>query len=361
MSQEPKPGLYTRILRFFLRDLYSRSDSMAESIKGLAAAAENTSEHVNSVDRHSCDIERNILKLLEDSNNGHSERAERAERRLDSLEIYREDTRRYREDTVKRMENDDQTTRELAHRIETVENALCEDDRTTKAVKLFNKRTYSQAGEDAIITYAAAMLGIPLSECNYLDLGANRPKEMSNTNFFYEQGARGVLVEANCTLIPALENERRGDVILNRCITDKSGDKVTFNVLNLDGLSKIGDVDEILKANPNARLEKSIEIETISVNDIMEKYFNGKAPVILNLDIEGLETEILNSIDFEKYRPLFMIIEMIPYSTSLTMGIKDNELLECAKSKGYSEYAFTGINSIFVDQRKYRELTGNNI
>jgi hypothetical protein len=132
---------------------------------------------------------------------------------------------------------------------------------------------------------------------------------------------------------------------------------VTFHILNLDGLSKIGDISEILEKNPDARLEQSIQIETICYNDIIKNYFQNQAPVLLNLDIEGLEMQILESMDFDVYRPLIMIIEMIPYSKKLTAGIKNQELLKYLHSKNYIEYAFTGINSIFIDKYKYEKLT----
>ena len=129
-----------------------------------------------------------------------------------------------------------------------------------------------------------------------------------------------------------------------------------FNILNLDGLSKIGDVSEILRKNPAAKLEKSIEIKTICYNHIIENYFNQQAPVILNLDIEGLEMQILRSMNLDSYRPLFIIIEMIPYSEKLTAGIKNQELLAYLTEKNYIEYAFTGINSIFLDKIQYEKF-----
>ena len=47
---------------------------------------------------------------------------------------------------------------------------------------------------------------------------------------------------------------------------------------------------------------------------------------------------------------------MIPYSKKLSVGIKNQELLNFMQSKNYLEYAFTGINSIFIDKIKYQEL-----
>jgi len=40
---------------------------------------------------------------------------------------------------------------------------------------------------------------------------------------------------------------------------------------------------------------------------------------------------------------------MIPYSKKLPVGQKNPEILAFLQEKGYVEYAFTGINSIFID------------
>lgn len=308
--------LSAKLRHFLLRDLYARTEAQKTEIQTLNQQNQNLSA------------------LLET-----------AQKRLDCLEVYRSETE-------KRMQSDDVTTIELAHKIELLQMSFQQ-----KQFKLFNKKTYSQAGEDAILMYACAMLGIPFEDCNYLDLGANQPVEMSNTYFFYERGARGVLLEANPLLIPELKKQRSGDTVLNQAVTDKSGETVTFHILNLDGLSKIGDISDILEANPDAKLEKSIEIKTICYNDIIETYFDKKAPVILNLDIEGLEMQILQSMNLNVYRPLFMIIEMIPYSKVLTAGVKNQELLKYLNAQNYIEYAFTGINSIFIDKLQYEKFT----
>mgnify|MGYP000624144786 FL=1 len=53
-----------------------------------------------------------------------------------------------------------------------------------------------------------------------------------------------------------------------------------------------------------------------------------------------------------------MIIEMIPYSKQLVAGQKNQEILRFMQEKGYVEYAFTGINSIFLDMKFYEKVTG---
>ena len=63
--------------------------------------------------------------------------------------------------------------------------------------------------------------------------------------------------------------------------------------------------------NTQARIKngKVVKVETISINDVMKKNFNGDAPSYLSIDTEGSEYEILQSLDFEKYRPVVFTVE----------------------------------------------------
>lgn len=216
----------------------------------------------------------------------------------------------------------------------------------------FIKTYYAQSGEDAIINYILRMLDIPYEEANYLDLGANHAKELSNTYFLYTQQAKGVLVEANPVLAEELSVLRLRDTVINRCVGLTSGEQVDFYILNGDGLSTPDReaAEHFCKVNPALKIEEVVTVETISVNDIIEHYLDSKAPVLLSIDIEGMEKEIIQSIDFERYRPLIVISEMIDYAMTLA-DHKNTELLSLLEERGYIEYAFTGINSIFVDKQ----------
>ena len=220
-----------------------------------------------------------------------------------------------------------------------------------KEFNFWDKNTVAQSGEDAICAYINMALGRPLDQCTYLDLGANHAKDLSNTYLFYSHGARGVLVEANPALIPELEFYRSEDIILNKCVTTQSGNHIDFYILSGDGLSTpdLNSAKEFMTENPDLKIVNTIQVETISVNDILKDYFE-EAPVIMNIDIEGKDLEILESIDFSKYRPLIIIVEMIKYKKTLVIGNKNTEIIEFMEKNNYIEYAFTGINSIFIDR-----------
>lgn len=223
-------------------------------------------------------------------------------------------------------------------------------------LSFWDKDSVSQSGEDCIVAYIAMEMGYRPEQVTYLDLGANHAKDMSNTYYFYNYGARGVLVEANPDLIPELRLYRSGDVILNRCVSTEDGNIVEFYILNGDGISSMDKkrAEQAIAINEDLYISRVVQVQTISVNTILEQYFD-VVPFLLNIDIEGCDTEILEAMDFERFRPKIIICEAIPYRKNIVVGEKDTELVEFLLGKDYIEYAFTGINCIFIDKRELRE------
>ena len=214
--------------------------------------------------------------------------------------------------------------------------------------------SFSQCGEDSIIRYIFSVLGIDPTGISYLDLGANHAVQLSNTYSFYLGGARGVLLDANPVLADELREKRPGDVVINKCLSDKPDTKLDFYIMSGDGLSTMDyeAAQSFIRENPSLSIEKTISVDSITIGEIIDEHFPDKAPELLNIDIEGMELEVLKMIDFEKFRPAIVICEMIEYSRSLTVGEKNQEILGYMKSVGYEEFAFTGINSIFIDKRR---------
>src|SRR6476620_2881599 len=73
-------------------------------------------------------------------------------------------------------------------------------------------RSYSQAGEDRILSYLFVTMGI--KNPSYLDIGANHPVEGNNSYLFYEKGGTGVCVEADPSLFEDLSSVRKNDKCL---------------------------------------------------------------------------------------------------------------------------------------------------
>lgn len=218
---------------------------------------------------------------------------------------------------------------------------------------------YSQSGEDQILLTLLALLGLAPANVAYLDLGANHAKKYSNTYQLYEKGSRGVLVEANPKLIPELKLWRAEDTVLNLCVAEKSGETIAFHTFlnEADGLSTTSSARAAACLTKDVALEvgDTIMVETISPNDLLDS-ISGDKPLVVNIDIEGGELDVLKSIDFSKYRPLVFIVEMIEYNPGKVSLKRNMNILRFMKNVGYVEYAFTGINSIFLDRRRVNEV-----
>src|SRR2546421_12866883 len=77
----------------------------------------------------------------------------------------------------------------------------------------FFPKSFAQAGEDRILDYLFTELQIAAP--TYLDIGANCPVAFNNTYFLYQKGCKGVCVEPDPSLIPALKKYSARDTILN--------------------------------------------------------------------------------------------------------------------------------------------------
>ncbi len=258
---------------------------------------------------------------------------------------------------LKNMEKLEKTIQNMSSHIEELRSQLDDLKKNSCILKETEKDevkfSFSQSGEDNIIKYIFSTLGIDIKKCTYLDLGANHAVHLSNTYSFYTQGAKGVLLEANPELARELSEQRPDDIVINKCLSEKSGEKLDFYVMNGDGLSTTDyeAAQSFIKENPTLKIERTVSVDSITINEITEKYFPEKAPDILNIDIEGMELAVLKMTDFEKFRPLVIICEMIEYRNGLTVGEKNQEIIDFMHGKNYEEFAFTGINSIFIDKR----------
>ena len=207
----------------------------------------------------------------------------------------------------------------------------------------FNK-SYSQCGEDLLVQYIFGLRGI--ARPSYIDIGAHHPFFINNTAIFYERGSRGINIEANPELIDAFSMHRPDDINLNIGIGDKEGE-LNFYVMKQNTLSTFSKEEcDFMIANGNSLSEiKKIKLTTIS--KILEKYFNNTFPDFMTIDAEGMDFQILQSIDFEKSFPKVICVEAAEYSP-IGSGKRRNELIDFLVSKGYYEYANTNLNAIMV-------------
>jgi FkbM family methyltransferase len=209
----------------------------------------------------------------------------------------------------------------------------------------FGNRYYSQCGEDAIVKYIFRLRNI--DHPSYIDVGAHHPYYLSNTAYFYEKGCRGINIEANPDLIEAFQIHRPKDINLNVAIGGAMSE-MDFYILSDSSLSTFSkDEAEKLVSGGRHEIISVKKIQLITLESVLQQYSNNVFPDFLSLDVEGLDMEILKSIDFSRYWPKVICLEAAEYSP-IGAGIKRLDLIDYIADKGYYEYANTNLNSILV-------------
>ena len=223
-------------------------------------------------------------------------------------------------------------------------------------VLLNAKASYSQTGEDTIIEYLFD--SVKINKPSYLEIGTNQPKICNNTYSFYLKGCKGVCIEPDIEMVSAIKKARPNDTVLNIGIASESRTSAEFylfpNIYN--GWSTFSKEEAEIRKKESGINYKIKNVELKNINTIIRENFN-PYPNFISLDVEGLDLEILQSLDFEKYKPEVICVETISFGYLTNTEEKINSIAEFMFQNGYAVYADTHINTIFCRKELFSFLS----
>jgi FkbM family methyltransferase len=234
-------------------------------------------------------------------------------------------------------------------------------DYTKKIVFTFIKpptkyiyNSYSQAGEDSILHFLFQDKN--MKSISYLDIGTNSPDFGNNTYLFYTRGSTGVCVEADVTLITEIKKVRPKDAILNVGVSVSNKTEATFYIFDEPSINTFDEQEAYKreKFGTHKIVDKRI-VKLFDINQIIKDNFVYNYPDLLSLDIEGLDFEVLKSLDWDSYPIPVLCIETCTYSEN-HIRPKSSEIINFVLSKGYFVYADTYINTIFVNKKWFEQV-----
>lgn len=225
-----------------------------------------------------------------------------------------------------------------------IKRKIEEEVRNVKRARQIGITSYSQCGEDLIVRYIFTLRGI--TKPTYLDIGAHHPLALSNTALFYKTGSRGINVEANPDLIKKFERKRPGDINLNIGIGEAEG-KLDFYVMEDNTLSTFSKEEAERMQTLDKKLIKKVQVDVHTLDFVLKKYCKNVFPDFLSIDVEGLDFEILKSIDYSASGPKVICVEAAEYSPK-GKGKRRDDLINFVAAQGYIEYANTNLNAILV-------------
>jgi FkbM family methyltransferase len=169
-------------------------------------------------------------------------------------------------------------------------------------------RFYSQTGEDAILAH----LLFDQDSGFYVDVGAFHPIKYSNTYYFYRRGWTGINIEPTPGQIDLFRRERPRDINLAFAVGRASGPicLTTFD----DPAVNSADKHMIDRHINTGRFHPTgeISVEAYPLAEILETYMPpGKALTFLSVDVEGMELEVLQSHDWDRFRARFIAVEWV--------------------------------------------------
>lgn len=202
----------------------------------------------------------------------------------------------------------------------------------------YKRDIYSEFGEDFI---AAVLLSFKRNGF-YVDVGAFRPKELSVTYYFYKKLSwSGVIVEPNPTAKPLFLSQRPNDIFVNQGVASRSGDLTYYEFEDPTLNSFSEDVYNLNKSTFMTR--KSIKVSPL-YEILSEHVPEGKEIDLMNVDVEGLDLEVLRSNDWERFAPKILIVEDHQFDPEDPLK---SEIVSFIKSKGYKLKANCFISLVF--------------
>ncbi|MGA8599124.1 MAG: FkbM family methyltransferase [Bryobacteraceae bacterium] len=184
----------------------------------------------------------------------------------------------------------------------------------------------------------------------YIDVGACDPVVESVTKFFYDEGWSGINLEPNEWFYSKLLADRPRDINLNLAVGEREECR-PFYVFEQIGNSTFEEAsrDRYVEKGFGAE-QKTVHVTTLAA--VCRDYV--RRPIdFLKVDCEGWEKFVLRGADWDRFRPIVVIVEATePGTTTPAWPDWEPYLIETAR---YEKVYFDGLNRFYV-RREYADL-----
>jgi hypothetical protein len=199
--------------------------------------------------------------------------------------------------------------------------------------------SYSLSGED----YILHNFFVNQSNGFYIDVGCNDPIRNSNTFFFYSKGWRGLNIDINPKKIDAFKKYRPKDISIIAAISDSIETK-KYYTFSSDSVNTI-DESKIEDYKKCWKLTGESMVITQSLSEILDERLPPfQAIDFLSIDVEGMDFNVLKSLDLNKYVPKIIIIEIHNFNI---MNAQNDEIVKYLTKYNYRLVAYVTMNAYF--------------
>lgn len=181
--------------------------------------------------------------------------------------------------------------------------ALLDDD----AAKI----TYSQMGEDVVVYHLPTKVFNKMDRGFYVDVGAYHPRMYSNTRFLNMVGWHGINIDASGEAIAQFSRERPQDINVCCGVGVEEADVPFYEFANSSASTISPQQAKLWQKELGWNLVTTSTVHVRPLNSILEEFLPaGQQMDYMNVDLEGMDGEVIKSLDFSRFRPKVLTIEL---------------------------------------------------
>jgi FkbM family methyltransferase len=144
----------------------------------------------------------------------------------------------------------------------------------------------------------------------FVEFGAADGIELSNTLLLERgYGWRGILAEPHPNYGSALHANRPTAAVSTKCVWSRTGERIAFAQTRNPLFSTVVSVASSDLDRKKRMKSRRVEVETISLNDLLSSCAAPATIDFMSVDVEGAELEILRAFDFDRWRVRLFAVE----------------------------------------------------
>jgi hypothetical protein len=164
---------------------------------------------------------------------------------------------------------------------------------------------YSQEGEDLILK---RFFG-DKSGGFYVDVGAHHPRHLSNTCLFYDAGWSGINIDVRPGMKAFFDRVRSRDVNLELALSGDGRD-LDFSFFSDPAINTFRKANVEWAVGAGYAVLDVRRFPTTTLAAVLDQHHDPARPIdFMSVDVEGMDLEVLQGNNWQKYRPQFLLVE----------------------------------------------------
>ncbi len=209
----------------------------------------------------------------------------------------------------------------------------------------YGRLSFGQEGEDIVLAKILQFV----KKGFYVDVGAHHPEKYSNTAHFYSRGWTGINIDPIPGTKALFDEQRPRDINIEIGISDKE-ETLPFYMFDVPAYNTFSaeKAERVKKLNVGYKGETQIQLKPLAA--ILDQYMPaGKEIDFLTVDVETLDLQVLQSNNWDKYRPKLVLAEML--NNDLSVALND-PVTQFMMSHDYRLFSKT-VNTAFFIRNDY--------